>query len=531
MPPNIVRFVSDDTSEKMLGYGGGDVLTPHIDAIGRNGVIFDSFHCPSTVCMASRYAALTGHYCGRCPTESFRRNYPSNAPYSVAFNTHVLPGVESTIGHVLQNAGYRTGYVGKWHTGPGESELGVNWFEPYDDPRDPETADKLLEHQQRVCEQVRATGFDYAGGISWGNPQPGDRQIRELEVHNLEWMTDSALEFIDESAKRDGPFFLNYAVTPIHGNGHIESLMSDPRITPEGYREEHLGCMPPRPTIYERIIDAGLPFDYITAGALWMDDAIGMVVKRLRELGVEENTIIIYSSDHGPCEDKGTVYQGGVRIPCVLQWKEKVPANRHVTAMAQNIDWLPTLAEAAGADLPDDMVTDGKSLMPVLTGERADLPGREDMYFEHGYSRGLRTKRWKYISWRLPDEIIDQMKSGQQDRACNHSGSFRDIATCLTVERHPDFFQPDQLYDLVADPEEEHNLADDPAYADVLEAMQDRLRTYLESFDNPFPLDDVPDYMTSEEFHELARPYSSRDGMDELLWWTRKWHHRPEDVV
>jgi arylsulfatase A-like enzyme len=507
------------------------VLTPRIDGIAAGGVVFDNFHCPSTVCMASRYATLTGHYCGRCPTPSFREKNPPDRPSSVGFNTHVLPDVEPTLGHVLQGAGYRTGYVGKWHTGPGEEALGTKWFRPDDDPADPDVAARLEEHQQTLCEQVRRTGFDYAGGISWGNPQPGDRQIRELEIHNLEWMTRAALDFVDESAASGRPFFLNYALTPIHGNGHIESLLTDERLTPAGYQERHLGCMPARATLYERLADAGLPFDYITAGALWMDDAIGTVLDRLAAHGLLENTIVVYTSDHGACEDKSTVYQGGVRIPCVLQWPGVAAPGRRVTALAQNIDWVPTFAEIAGAEIPEGMVLDGASLLPVLEGRTHRVPGRDSLYFEFGHARAVRTDRWKYLAYRLPEERLAAMREGRVERACDHNGTTGDVAKCLSLARHPDFFAPDQLYDLANDPDERHNLAGDPAYAEILAEMRRRLQGYLETFEHPYPLEREQPFLQTEAFRRLSEPYRRWEGMEDLLWWTRRWHHRPEDVA
>lgn len=261
-----------------------------------------------------------------------------------------------------------------------------------------------------------------------------------------------------------------------------------------------------------------------------MDDAIGAVIQKLQELGLEENTIIIYSGDHGPCEDKGTIYQGGTRIPCVMQWKAQMPGGRRVTALCQNIDWLPTFVEAADAEISEDMTVDGRSLMPVLKGETYEVPGREDLFFEHGYARGVRTARWKYMAYRLPEHIMEQMRAGKFTRAPDHSGSSSDVAKCLSVERHPAFFEPDQLYDLVNDPGEQCNLAYDPAYEDKLKEMRERLRSYLDTFANPYPLDEVSDFFFSETFQKLTEPYNDKTCLNELLWWTRKWHHRPEEV-
>lgn len=528
--PNIVQFVSDDTSHEMLGYGGGPVLTPTIDDIGRRGVIFDNLHCPASVCMAARYSIMTGHYNGRCPDPSFRESYPTDRPYFMGFNTYLNPDYEKSLGHVLQAAGYRTGYVGKWHMGPPEHTFGAPRFDLDDDPADPEIAARLRQHQQALCERVRRCGFDEAGGISWANPQPGGRQIRRLEIHNLEWMTHAALGILERFAAEDRPFYLHYAPTPIHGNGHIESLLTDPRLTPEGYRDDHLGSMPERATIYERLIDAGLAFDYITAGALWMDDAIAAVREAVRRLGLEEDTVFIYSSDHGACEDKYTLYQGGTRIPGVMCWPAGIPGGRTVGALCQHIDWLPTLAEAAGATIPDDMRVDGTSFLPVVSGSAHETPGRDDLYFEYGHARAVRTQRWKYLAVRLPEASIESMRAGEVERALNHRGSL-DIATCLSVERHPDYFATDQLYDLVNDPGERHNLANDPAYAPVVDEMRTRLARYLDTFEHPYPLDRPPDpFFATPEFADLCRPYENKDRMNEVLWWRKKWHHRPGEV-
>jgi len=532
MPPNIVMIMSDDTDHSFLGFGGGRVLTPHIDAIAANGVVLDRFHCVATVCMPSRYTMLTGRYPSRCRDDFFLKQNPPGEPASIGFNTHINPQFDRTIGNVLHDAGYRTGYVGKWHTGPQECELGTKWFDVDDDPADPAIHAKLGEHQRRLCEQIQGCGFDFAGGVSWGNPQAGDRQIRKLEVHNLEWMAHHAARFIDESAAAGEPFFLHFAPTPIHGNGHIESLMSDIRLTPEGCRDEHIGVMPDRATIYERIVDAGLPFDYITAGALWLDDAVGAVMHALRRHGLEDDTIVIYCSDHGACEDKATVYQGGTHIPCVLQWPGRIAGGRRVTALAQHVDWLPTFAALAGASIE---AGDGVDLSPLLLGERigratADSEGCDALYFEHAYSRAVRTDRWKYIAYRLPEQVLTKLREGRCERAPSHSGSDAGSALCLSLERHPHYFEPDQLYDLAADPGERHNLAFDPAYSQIVADMRQRLARYLATFDHPFPLDRVDTFHTEPGYDRLIERQYSRNTLDKQIWWRRRWHHRPEEV-
>ncbi len=517
--PNVLLFISDDTDFSMLGYSGGAALTPSIDRIAAEGVRLTRYHTASPVCTPARYNTLTGHYAGRCPADSFRNAFPEDEPYCVGWNTDLLPEREFSLGRALQRGGYVTGYVGKWHTGPSKAALGVDWFEPDDDPADPAVVARLKERQRIFVEQVKKNGFDYAAAITWGNTD--DRKMKKLQDHNLEWTAKGALDFLDHHGGDERPFFLNVATTTIHGPSHINSLRSDVRLTGVGYQDDHVGCMPPRESVFERIEQAnGVELTHRTAGALWMDDLLGAVIGRLREMGLEDDTIIIYTTDHNCFDGKATCCQGGVHIPFVMRWPGRVAAGSRSDALTQHIDLLPTLLDACGVDRPGAMVVDGRSMLPWLTGRPQNSQERDELFFEMGYTRAVATRRWKYIAFRLPQRLVEQMKSGEVDRAYDQVGRF---GSQLQAQRYPHYWDPDQLYDLENDPEEQHNLAGDPDYADVLAEMKDRLRACLETFDRPFDLDHVDDFLFSDRYREMARKTAEID-MNRFEWYRKGWY-------
>ncbi len=510
--PNIIWIIPDDTNHRMLGYGGGAVLSPHIDSISRNGIVLSQFHCTAPACCPSRYSYFSGHYGGRCPGEDFKkRDREDREPYSIFFNTALDPDKELSIGHALQRAGYRTGHVGKWHIhGSRKDMTSIPRFDPEENPRDPHVGERLKRQQEHLCNIVRRAGFDYASSVIWGNHESLPLKARN---HNIEWITWGGLRFIDECSHGDKPFFLSMATTTIHGPNHVESLLADPYLTGGGYMDAHVGCQPSRQSIYRRIGCAeGVKFNSTTAGVLWMDDAVGAVLDKVRRLGIEDNTLIIFSGDHGPSlGGKFSLYERGTHIPFAAQWPGVIPAGLRSGQPAQNIDFVPTLLDAAGAAAPDDMRLDGQSLMPLLTGKRDALPHREELYFEFGYARAVRTERWKYIAWRLPRRLIDRMKRGEVNVPYNHFGRpvnkdlQRPGLVAGTLLRYPCYWDADQLYDLENDPHETRNLAQNPQHHHVLTDMRERLRGYLKTFDRDFPLDRIEEFLQSDRFEKLKQ--------------------------
>lgn len=512
--PNILWLISDDTSHGMLGYAGGRVLSPNIDSLARNGVVFDNSFCVSPACCPSRYNCLTGRYGGRAA--SVRDGAKPGEPYNLFFNTSIDPASERTIGHLLQEAGYRTGHVGKWHTHASAADVaGIPPIARDADIRDPAVQAQMKAQQEYLCGVVRKAGFDYAQRVVWGNHESLPQAVR---IHNLEWTTKGALDFIDGAIKEGRPFFLSMATTTIHGPNHAASLLSDPRLTGGGYADDQLGCQASRASIYERLSKpGGVGFNSTTAGVLWMDDALGAVLARLRALGIEDNTLIIFSTDHGPSDTNGgkfSVYEPGVRIPFCVQWRGRIAGGRRVQDLVQTTDFLPTILELAGVPRPGNLALDGNSFAPLLTGS-ARSSGRDELYFEFGHARSVRTQRWKYIAWRPPASL-----TGKGDMLSTHYGKpiKPDVTepTLLTptLHHHPGYFDPDQLYDLEKDPGEMRNLAGDPQHQAVLAEMKGRLRKHLESLGAPFPLEQPDPFFASPQCEKLKAAVRVRVARD-----------------
>jgi arylsulfatase A-like enzyme len=488
-----------------LGCYGGNTLTPNIDRLAADGMRFEKFYTSTPVCTPSRYNYLTGHYAGKCASEPFRSEFPENAPYNIQWNVHAKDA-EECLGGILNRAGYRTGYVGKMHCGLPPDDLNIRWRqEPGDknkplpadgDPYDPAFNRLLRENQQRMVDEMHRIGFDYAAALNWENvdlnPSP------KMRLHNPEWVVKAAHDFLEQQSGAQ-PFFLYVSTTMIHGPDHRESLAGDPRITPGGLLDAPLeGIMPPRHTVEERIRAAGLPYDHNQAGALWLDDAVGSVVDKAKELGLLENTLVIHQTDHNVLA-KGSCCERGVHIPMAVRWDGVVEPSSVCRQMAQNIDFLPTLMELAGIKKTPDRVIDGTSFLPLLKG--ADRPVHEDLYFEYGVQRAVSDGKWKYIALRYTPEQIEQMRNGKVDRILGTMGNLHDFR--VGVYYQPNWYDPDQLYDLESDPTEQNNLAADPAFAGVLKTMQAKLEKYLVQFDHPFSLELDPFYQ-SETFKKLV---------------------------
>jgi len=195
----------DDTDFVWLHCYGGRTPTPNIDRIAEEGTRFDQMYCSASACTPSRYTYLTGHYAGRCPDPHFLAENPPDEPYSVAWNT-VLNETMPSLARTLHAHGYRTGIAGKWHVGRPRRELDLPELHEDDDPDDPEADAKLHLYQARLQEEVRTSGgFDYAASIVWGNNE--SFPVAKLREHNLEWITQGALDFLD-SCSPDEPFFL-----------------------------------------------------------------------------------------------------------------------------------------------------------------------------------------------------------------------------------------------------------------------------------------------------------------------------------
>ncbi len=512
--PNVVCFISDDTDFSLIGAYGSKIKTPNIDSIAEEGVKFENMHCASSVCTASRYSYLTGQYVGRCEDEYFLKSNPADEPYNVHWNAVVNENMWS-LGRVMSENGYQTGYVGKWHTGWPMKYLPLPELDPDSDPDDPEVDAKLKEFQQVLVERVKKDGgFQYAASITWDNNEAFP--VKKLQHHNLDWMAKGALDFLS-NVNTDEPFILYIATTTFHGPPHEKSYEQDVSLTQAGRMDLSGTGMPDRKKIHERLEKYGLPYNHNTVGMIWMDDLVGVLLNKLKEMGVEDNTIFFWNTDHNTEPGKGTCYYAGTHIPMLMKWPGKIEPKTVCHARVQNIDFLPTLFDACNIVPPKEMKLDGKSMLPVLFGREKEL--HEELYFEFGWARAVLWKNWKYIALRYPKTIIEKMKSGELKEAPNHINIRMQPQMNIAIEHYPGYFDGDELYNLDEDPEEKRNLAFNDAYKDIIDIMRKKLKKYTDSFKHPFPIEEN-DFYRTELFKKLVEE-TKKIGTDYIEWWPK----------
>jgi arylsulfatase A-like enzyme len=489
-PPNIVFFILDDMQRHMfncLPEGKGKNLTPTIDRLAAEGTLLMGQHVASPVCTPSRYNCLTGRYASR----ALEGQAKAQGQTVVTWNTHIKVGGDN-VALRLQKAGYATGMVGKNHVleAPG---LKRPAYEA--DPTDPAVKAQLQANAKKIKAALRKSGFDYAASIYQNNPDGNGPQA--LAVHNLDWITQGALEFIDQY--HDRPFFLYYASTVPHGPGQPKrSWDADPRVTAEGILDEAPNVMPPRHTLKERIRKAGIK-GWNRENLLWLDDAVGAVMKKLADCGVADNTIIFFFNDHGQMA-KGTLYQGGVTDPSIVWRKGGFPCGSVDDALLSNIDFAPTILDYAGVPYQVEDF-DGRSFRPVLENQREAV--HESLFFEMGFTRAVRKGDWKYLALRYTKaaremplarrkQILERvnanlLKHGKKIHSTNPEDPFSHISLVPgggdaehgSMGKYPGYYDADQLYNLAEDPGEQHNLAADPAHAEKLAEMKRELQRYL----------------------------------------------------
>lgn len=500
--PNIVFIIADDLTPAYHRCYGGPTPTPNIDRIAREGALFQQAHAVAPLCNPSRYAIFTGQVPGRAPSAS--RDCSTAEPYSIAQNANLEPATPS-LAKILREGGYFTGHVGKWHSNfayAGKEE----WAEelgPEADLDDPKIDQILREkHAAHVKTVKECGGFDWAGAVTWGNLMKN--RPKPLQFHNPGWTTDTALEFLDVAAEAGRPFYLHLANTLPHGPDPHKSFGADHRYTFAGKLDEPPKSLPPDASVIERMRKAGIqtsgPIAGINAGVIQVDDQVGAVRAKLESLGLLENTIMVYTGDHG-IHGKGTCYLGGYHMPMCVRWPNQIPAGQVVSAPHSHVDFLPTLCEAAEVAVPDDHRIDGVSQLRLWKGTG---PGARDFtYQEMGVGRAITKGRWRYITFFYPESIITQMENGELELPPSfeayRDGPFGDY----NIKNKPCYFEPEQLYDLERDPCERRNLAYDPGCEHVLEKMRTLLHGVTDTLPGPYRKD-VPPFMRSYAYRRLT---------------------------
>lgn len=360
--PNLIIVLTDDQGYHDVGFNGcTDIPTPHLDTLARQGARFTNGYVTYTVCSPSRAGLLTGRY----PQRFGHERNPRWEPHNPASG---LPRSEQTLADVLGRAGYRTGLIGKWHLGahPDLHPLRRGFHEFFGMLGG---GHRYFPEELTLRDATEATN----------EAQSYRLQIvrDEAPLPTTQYLTD---EFSDEAVRfverhRDGPFFLLLAYHAPHA----------PLQASEKYLDRFPGIKDPRRRTYAAMVSA-------------VDDGVGRVLAKLRELGLEENTLVAFLSDNGGPPDanasdntplrgaKGSPWEGGWRVPFALQWPGRIPAGLVYEQPVLSLDLFATIAALAGAPADPARPLDGVNLMPYLTGENPGAP--HEMIYLRMHDRG-----------------------------------------------------------------------------------------------------------------------------------------------
>lgn len=408
--PNIVYILLDDAGWGDLGcYGQQKLKTPNMDRLASDGMRFTQHYSGSTVCAPTRSVLMTGQHTGH----TYIRGNNSN-PMGGAEGQFPISDETVTVAELLKDAGYATGAFGKWGLGaPGNEgaacEQGFDTFYGY------------------YCQ---ALAHDYYPRWIWRNDE---KIVLDRKEYSHDLIMAEALDFIREN--KDGPFFCYLPVTIPH------AAMQAPEEMLERFRKEY-------PQFNNKVGKYGgdartsevvNPIAGFAAMMTVLDDDVGELLALLKDLGIDENTVVMLSSDNGPHREGGhdpvfwdsngpfqgtkrDLYEGGIRCPLLIRWPGKVEAGQVSDHISAHWDMLPTFCDLADIETPDNV--DGISLLPTMLGE-GDQPEHEYLYwefYEQGGKRAVRLGDWKAVQRNLkkdpnsPIELYDLSKDpGEED--------------------------------------------------------------------------------------------------------------------
>jgi len=428
--PNVVLIFCDDMGYGDVGcFGQARYATPNLDRMAAEGARFTDFYVSSAVCSASRAALLTGAYHERVGIRG------ALGPKTKAGLSHG----ETTMAEMFKSAGYATGMAGKWHLGARPSQAPIHHgFDEFLGL--PYSGDMWPHHPERP------EGYPALPLIEGDRPAIAD-VTAEVQKTLTTRFADRAVDFIKRH--KHEPFFFYLAPNMPH--------------VPLFVRDQNAGRS-----------GAGIYGDVLRE----IDDGVGAILDALRSEGLDERTLVVFTSDNGPWlsygdhggsagplrEGKGTSYEGGVRVPFLARWPGRVPAGLVQDQPAATIDLLPTFAALAGAKPPTRPI-DGLDIRPLLFGEPDARSPHEALFFYYadGQLQAMRSGPWKLL---FPHTT--RTMNGQAPGRGGVPGKYRNLPVGL------------ELYDLHADLGETHNLAPvKPEIVTRLQALADAMRARL----------------------------------------------------
>ena len=397
--PNIIIFLADDLGYADVGFNGcEDIPTPNIDSIAANGVKFTDGYANHPVCSPSRAGLLTGMYQHRFGFEN------NSGPEEYSAPNFGVPREVPMIGERLQEVGYKTAMVGKWHVGFKEG---------------------LRSHER---------GFDFTYVFHSGARSfypVGPRQNNQLYKNGkefddeTEYLTDAfardSVKFIEDhkaSDESDDPFFLYFSFNAVHL----------PLEATKKYESRFPNIKSKNRKTYAGMLSA-------------LDDVIGSVMETVRKHDQEDNTLVFFYSDNGgPTSQttsrndplrgfKGTMFEGGIRVPYAFQWPGKIPAGKTYKHPIMSFDITVTALVAAGIEVSKKDKLDGKNLMPYLTGSQSDKP-HENLFWRSSAQHAARVGDWKLVKSRGERAMLFDLSEDigeQNDLAASNPKKLKEV--------------------------------------------------------------------------------------------------------
>lgn len=335
--PNIIFIMADD-----MGYGdptcyGGNIETPNLDRMAREGLRFTDFHSTGTVCSPSRAGLVTGRYQQRSGIDGVISADPDSAAYKLGLDPKT-----PTFLSVLSKNGYRTAVFGKWHLGYREEFHPMN-FE----------IEKFVGFVSGNIDYH--SHYDRMGTFDWWH---GREKTRE-EGYSTHLITKHAVRFIEEAG--DKPFCVYIAHEAVH------SPMQGPQDPAQRGPDSKKGAKRPNAEVFKDMLQE-------------LDKGVGEIIETVNKAGLAENTLIMFTSDNGPMPEsspgplrgkKGSIYEGGHRVPTIAWWPKTIEAGKETTQTGIGIDVFPTMLDIADIET-DGLALDGTSLMPVFKGQQLE---------------------------------------------------------------------------------------------------------------------------------------------------------------
>ena len=417
--PNIIFIMADDLGYGELGcYGQQKIKTPNIDRLAAGGMKFTQHYSGSPVCAPSRCTLMTGKHTGHAyirANDEMKERGDVWHDRNIEGQRPLLPGTE-TMGRMMQRAGYVTAAIGKWGLGGSNdsghpNKQGFDFWYGYLCQR--VAHNYYPTHLWRNGEKDMLEGNDYFYPHQKlpADKDPNDPASYEPysgKQYSQDLMAAEAINFIKQN--KDKPFFLYLPFTVPHAALQV----------PEDSLEEYKGKFPETPYLGEKnYLPQQTPRAAYAAMITRMDREIGRIMGLLKELGIDENTLIIFTSDNGPAWGyggtdpqffnsadglrgfKASLYEGGIRVPMIARWKGKIKpgsASDHISAFW---DFYATFAEVVGAKIPEDI--DGISLLPTLLNK--NQPKHDYLYWEYLGKQAIRRGKWKAVRLGIEKEI------------------------------------------------------------------------------------------------------------------------------